>query len=120
VLYCVFHLEPAPAMTVFISVIPRPFLVFGVFVGTFFFGGAILAKQGHFTPILALKPQNGAFWEVTFCFWPRGRQATALRPAWGSALQPGGRGEPGQAAVRLGVTYMRGYSSVLRGVDRRR
>ena len=33
--YCVFHLEPAPAMLVFICVITRPFLVFGVFVGLF-------------------------------------------------------------------------------------
>ena len=35
IMYCVFHLEPAPAMTVFIYVINRPFLVFGVFVGLF-------------------------------------------------------------------------------------
>ena len=70
----------------------------GVFVGLFggqrvghFFGGGHFGEIGHFTPILALKPQNGTFWEVEFCFWPRGRQATALRPAWGSALQPGGR-----------------------------
>ena len=39
---------------------------------------------------------------MKFCFWPRGRQATALRPAWGSALQPGGRAGAGQAAVCLG------------------
>jgi hypothetical protein len=49
--HCVFHLEPAPAMTVFVFVNARP----------------------------------------------RGRQATALRPAWGSALQPGvGGAGPGR------------------------
>jgi hypothetical protein len=32
---CVFHLEPTVALTVFIFVITRPFLVFGVFVGLF-------------------------------------------------------------------------------------
>jgi hypothetical protein len=58
--YCVFHLEPAVALTVFIFVITRPFLVFGVFVGLFrvhrrydFLVGVILAKWGHFTPTFA-------------------------------------------------------------------
>jgi hypothetical protein len=47
-------------MLVFICVITRPFLVFGVFVGLFrvyrryyFLVGVILAKWGHFAPILA-------------------------------------------------------------------
>ena len=63
-------------MRVFICVITRPFLVFGVFVGLFmgvrrydFFLG------GHFGEI---GPQNGTFWEVKFCFWPRGRHAMLM------------------------------------------
>ena len=59
--HCVFHLEPAAALLVFICVITRPFLVFGVFVGLFrvprrydFFGGGHFGQMGpfcaHFSP----------------------------------------------------------------------
>jgi hypothetical protein len=114
-----FRACPSCRMPVFIFVITRPCLVVGVFGGLFmglrrynFFGG-------HFTPIVALKPQNGTLWEVKFCFWPRGRQASALRPAWGSALQPGGRESRARPLCAWGVTYLRGCSSAVRSVDRR-
>jgi hypothetical protein len=48
---------------------------------------------------------------VKFCFWPLGRHATALRPAWGSALQPGGRGSRARPLLCLEVTYLRGCPS---------
>jgi hypothetical protein len=54
-LYCVFRLEPAVALSVFIFVITRPFLVFGVFVGLFmglrrydFFLGGHFGEIGPF------------------------------------------------------------------------
>ena len=96
--YCVFHLEPAPAMTVLIFVITRLFLVFGVFVGLFmgvrrydFFLGGHFGEIGPFYAHFSPEASKRDFLGSEFCFWPRGRQATALRPAWGSALQPGGR-----------------------------
>ena len=56
--YCVFHKEPAVALLVFIFVITRPFLVFGVFVGLFmgvrrydfFWGGSFWRNRAILRP----------------------------------------------------------------------
>ena len=114
-------------MTVLIFVITRLFLVFGVFVGLFmglrrydFFLGGHFGEIGPFYAHFSPEASKRDFWGSEILFLATGAAGDRPPTGLGFGLAARGRGEPGQATVCLGVTYLRGYSSVVRGVDRRR
>jgi hypothetical protein len=84
--------------------------------GAFFLGGGHFGEIGPFYAHFSPEASKWDFWEVKFCFWPRGRHATALRPVWGSALQPGGMGSCARPLLCLG-SPIREDVRVLHGVS---
>ena len=78
--------------------------------------GEIGPFYAHFSP----EASKRDFWGSEILFLATGAAGDRPPTGLGFGLAARGRGEPGQATVCLGVTYLRGYSSVVRGVDRRR
>ena len=99
----------------------------GVFVGLLggqgwgiFWGGGHFGEIGPFYAHFSPEASKRDFWGSEILFLATGAAGDRPPTGLGFGLAARGRGEPGQATVCLGVTYLRGYSSVVRGVDRRR